>query len=395
MAPFEMSILDKPMAPAPNHITPDFEHPQDEAALAYIVLAISLATTTLFAWFRLLCKTFIVGQLHVEDYFIPVAWLAAVGHVACGFVINEFAPIIHSWEMTMRIFGKYLLWYKLGSIFYNISIVLIKISMLIQVLRVFVPRGSQSKTYYVCHALIWVNVIYYAITVFTMMFTCRPIQKSWQPWVPGTCMNIGAISMSTAAVNLVGDLCILAVTQVKIWKLMRVERRQRIKLSVVFFAAIIPCAFAIMCLWYNTLSLQGHDFAHTSAYMTIACHGEIASGMFVLFLPMLPRFFTHVKENTTLFSTSRTNLNRRSKKQSQSTEVEFSDVTGSRLQRDYEAAQAADAGRVGRKKSLWHISYSESDRNSSEDQRPIFPTSSKNDAKNGIFVQTEVSVNSR
>jgi hypothetical protein len=127
----------------------------------------------------------------------------------------------------------------MAFICYNISIVLIKVSMLIQVLRIFVPRGSQSKTYWCCHALIWMNTIFYTVAVFLMIFTCRPISKTWQPWLEGKCLDMGAIAMSTATVNLVGDLCILFLTQHKIWNLMRVERKQRIKLSIVFCAAIM------------------------------------------------------------------------------------------------------------------------------------------------------------
>lgn len=111
--------------------------------------------------------------------------------------------------------------------------------MLIQVLRIFVPRGSQSKTYYVVHGLIWMNSVYYVIIVFLMIFNCRPIHKGWNPWVPGKCMEIGIIAMCTAIVNLIGDLSILFLTQKVIWNLMRVERRQRLKLSVVFFAGIM------------------------------------------------------------------------------------------------------------------------------------------------------------
>ena len=111
--------------------------------------------------------------------------------------------------------------------------------MLIQVLRVFVPRGSRSKTYWACHALILMNTLFYFIAVFLMIFTCRPISKAWKPWIQGHCMDMGQIVTATAAVNLIGDLAILFLTQVKIWNLIRVEKKQRIKLSVVFCAALV------------------------------------------------------------------------------------------------------------------------------------------------------------
>ena len=167
-------------------------------------------------------------------------------------------------------------------------------------------------------------------------------------------MQIGMIAMSTAIVNLVGDLSILFLTQKVIWNLMRVERRQRLKLSVVFFAGIMyvtfpshlphqadqfrsPCVFAIMCLYYNDHQMNSTDFTRDSMYMTIACYGEIASGMFVLFLPVVPKFFAHLKS-----SPSFTLL---SNKRSQRGTV-ISSVQG-------------DATPGERKKSLFHISYTQ------------------------------------
>lgn len=160
-------------------------------------------------------------------------------HIACGFKICSFAPIVHNWDVTLLTFSKYILWHSISSILYNIAIVLIKVAMLIQVLRIFVPRGTQSKTYYVAHGLIWMNVLYYTITVSLMIFDCQPIKKTWKPLIPGKCMDIGIIKMSTAVVNLIGDLSILFLTQNVIWNLMRVERRQRLRLSLVFMAGIV------------------------------------------------------------------------------------------------------------------------------------------------------------
>ncbi|KAJ4299437.1 hypothetical protein N0V90_004682 [Kalmusia sp. IMI 367209] len=345
-----MAVIDLQQAvatPPPGH-TSNFEHPPNEAALAYTTLALALATVTLFTWFRFLVKLCIMEKLHLEDYLIPFAWIAAIVHIACGFMINQFAPIIHSWDMTMETFGKYLLWYRISSIFYNIAIVIIKVAMLIQVRRIFVPRGSQSKTYYVVHGLIWMNLLYYTIIVFLMVFNCQPIERGWKPWIPGKCIQIGLIAMSTAIVNLIGDLSILFLTQKVIWNLMRVDRRNRIKLSIVFTAGIVPCGFAIMCLYYNDKQMHSTDFTRDSMYMSIACYGEIASGMFVLFLPVVPKFFTHLKTQTGFSSFSR-----------------------------HRTLVSSDGGHGGsraeaKKKSLFHISYTQKE---SEERLAINVTS--------------------
>lgn len=81
--------------------------------------------------------------------------------------------------------------------------------------------------------------------------------------------------------------------------------------------------------------MHSTDFTRDSMYMSIACYGEIASGMFVLFLPVVPKFFTHLK-----------------------TASSFSLLSNRRSQRG--TLVSSEQGNVGeRKKSLWHISYTQ------------------------------------
>ncbi|KAH7130508.1 hypothetical protein B0J11DRAFT_504287 [Dendryphion nanum] len=294
MAPLDLS---RPVATPPEGIDSNFTNPENKAILAYTTVIAAIVLVTFFTWFRIGVKFFVVKALHLEDYLMPIAWLTALVHFAAGLVLWDFAPIIHSWDISLLTFSKYLIHFRLSWIFYNLSIALIKVSMLIQVLRIFVPRGSQSRTYYVVHSLIWITTAYYTIMLFLMVFTCQPISKLWTPWKKGTCMKIGAMSVTTACFNVVTDLAILVIAQRVIWKVLSRDKEKRIRLSLVFCAGIIPCIFSALCLYYNYLEMEGGDFVHDSALMALACYGEIVSGMFVLFLPVLPRFYSHVKQS--------------------------------------------------------------------------------------------------
>ncbi|KAF2682919.1 hypothetical protein K458DRAFT_48075 [Lentithecium fluviatile CBS 122367] len=341
-------------APPPPGVQSNFDSPPNRATLAYAAVITSLIAVTLFAWTRLFVKICIIRRLHAEDYLIPIAWLAAMGQVTCGLLVNDFAPIVHSWDLTWHNFGRYLLLLRLGAVFYNISIVLMKVSVLIQILRIFVPHGSSSKTYWVAHGLMWSNMVYYTIAIFLFIFTCDPVAKAWKPWLPGKCKQMGGISISMAAANLAGDFLTLFLTQKAIWDLMRVREKQRLKLSVLFFAGIIPCGFAIVCLVYSSKTVHTKDFAYDSSLMWAACYGEIASGMFVLLLPVLPRFFMHLRD------------------------ARFASfLTGSRGVSEIQSSNVGPASgktvtKSGqRKNSLWHVSYTE--RNSEEDMIIMSP----------------------
>ena len=95
-----------------------------------------------------------------------------------------------------------------------------------------------------------------------------------------------------------------------------------------------------MCLIYNRKLSNTNDFTRTSMYMSIACYWEIASGLFVLFLPVVPKFVSDLKKNYSF----RTLSSKASKKPSSA----FSDG----------GHEAASGGR-GRNKSFNHITYTE------------------------------------
>ncbi|ORY14092.1 hypothetical protein BCR34DRAFT_599501 [Clohesyomyces aquaticus] len=341
--------LDNPAALPPPGVVANFTNPPNEAVLGYSIIIICIVIVTFFAWFRFAIKLFIVRTLHFEDYLIPFAWLAAMGHYAVSLVVFDFAPVIHTWDITLRTLSTWLFYFRLTAVLYNFSILLIKLSILIQVQRVFVPRGPQTKTFYLICSLIVTNLLFYVALIFAIIFNCSPMEKGWKPWVEGTCLSITGIAIAQAIFNLISDLLILFITQKVIWEIVRVKRSERIGLSVVFCAGIIPCGFSAMCLYYNYREKHSADLTYAAALMSMACYGEIASGMFVLFLPVLPRFFKHLKMKPLFPSLFRSRGTSGSGKGSE--ELDFVDV-------GVAGGEAGGGVRRGHGRSVWHISYS-------------------------------------
>lgn len=75
--------------------------------------------------------------------------------------------------------------------------------------------------------------------MFLMVFTCQPVSKLWSPWKEGKCMNMGAMSVTTACFNVVTDLAILAIAQRVIWKVLNRDKEKRMRLSIVFCAGLM------------------------------------------------------------------------------------------------------------------------------------------------------------
>jgi hypothetical protein len=115
---------------------------------------------------------------------------------------------------------------------------MLKICILLQFLRIFVPAGERRKTYWATHILIWLNTLFYTVTVFVEIFACKPMRKQWDPLITtGKCVNTPAAYLTSQSFNLALDLIILIWTQAIIWSL-HMSIQQKLKLGVLFTAGL-------------------------------------------------------------------------------------------------------------------------------------------------------------
>ncbi|KAF2187316.1 hypothetical protein K469DRAFT_771728, partial [Zopfia rhizophila CBS 207.26] len=170
---------------------------------------------------------------------------------------------------------------KIGSIMYSLAVLSIKVPILIQVLRI-------------THALIWLNVLFYAACTFVEIWSCRPFTKAWKPWEPGSCVNLPAVEMASGVFNVVTDLTMLVLVQRVIWAL-KVRRRNRACLGGIFCIGIMASVFALLRLWYNYLEIHSHDYSYYAGIMGLFTYLERCCGFLILCLPVLPKFIGSFK----------------------------------------------------------------------------------------------------
>lgn len=129
--------------------------------------------------------------------------------------------------------------FHVGSVLYNVIILPLKVSITLQVLRFFVPPGTRNFTFWMSHALIWLNVVFYITCTFLLIFACKPESKQYDPTVKeGHCLDTAAILISTAVLNTVSDGLMLVLPQRVIWDLTMPIKR-KLGLSAAFFVALL------------------------------------------------------------------------------------------------------------------------------------------------------------
>lgn len=131
---------------------------------------------------------------------------------------------------------------QVGRILYCINMFLIKLAILLQLLRVFVPLKMRNAMFWACHALIWLNFIYYTIYVFLAIFYCNPVKKGWSqqlyPPIEGSCLDLHAAYIAGAVINTASDFSIVILPQPVIWHL-QLSTKRKVGLCVIFLIGLM------------------------------------------------------------------------------------------------------------------------------------------------------------
>ncbi len=109
-----------------------------------------------------------------------------------------------------------------------------KVSILRDWARIFVPRGTRNITFsWICYGMIGINIVYYIAAVFVSSLSCSPHERIWDKTIPGKCIDSKIVLICSASVNVLSDLLILLLPQKVIWDL-RISKKKKIGLSFFF-----------------------------------------------------------------------------------------------------------------------------------------------------------------
>lgn len=127
----------------------------------------------------------------------------------------------------------------LGEVFYGPVAMCIKVAILVNWLRIFVPAHQRNATFWTLHTLIWINILYYSITTLTGIFRCSPMEAIWNPFFEGgrCSIDVEVQYITTSVLNFISDTAILAMPQWSIWNL-QMSRNRKWGLSFLFVIGI-------------------------------------------------------------------------------------------------------------------------------------------------------------
>jgi len=116
------------------------------------------------------------------------------------------------------------------SIFYHLSVNLVKASFVLQYTRLF---NICPSIMFACHTILVTILGATAWGVFGVIFLCNPVRKYWDMTAVGTCMDAETHFWSTSIMGIILDWMIWILPMPVVGKL-KLPRRQKLGLLVVF-----------------------------------------------------------------------------------------------------------------------------------------------------------------
>jgi hypothetical protein len=106
--------------------------------------------------------------------------------------------------------------------------------------------------------LIYVLALYYVAITFVKIFICKPVQKFWNPKVPGTCLNSNTIFISDCIVSLITDFVILISPLPVIWGLQMDLKRKLGSSVALVVGAVYEFLLSLEMAFYRLLTHPEH-----------------------------------------------------------------------------------------------------------------------------------------
>ncbi|KAF1998109.1 hypothetical protein P154DRAFT_536536 [Amniculicola lignicola CBS 123094] len=235
----------------PDGSPPNFQTPQNQNALAPILLITGAVLSTLVVSVRVY-PPLLMGKtvtMQLSDYLVVAAW--AIFGVYMYYVYSiAISPgiFVHQWNVRYIDLVHMLYKVSAGSALYGSIICLTKVAILLDWLHLFVPRRTRNT-------LAW--VIYIVITV-------------------------------NSVIHLVSDLVIVVLPQKVIWGL-RMSREKRAGISALFAIGIFACVCAAVRMVYSVRFMKSEDITYSVSPTGLWSVGDMTSAFLIAGVPSLPR----------------------------------------------------------------------------------------------------------
>ncbi|KAG9231696.1 hypothetical protein BJ875DRAFT_486766 [Amylocarpus encephaloides] len=301
------ALLDGPAMLPPKGVTANFDNPGSLNVFVVPTVVLAIVFPTLALLMRIYTQRSISRPLYWEDYIAILAWAMFIGFCVPSVICGRHAGA-HQWDTPRREVFTMLYWSNTVQIVYCPAIFLVKLSILLQYMRIFVPSRQSNMGMFVGICVVfWGHFLFYVVDIFFQIFSCTPREKAWNKLITtGHCYDLPGIYVASGAVNVASDFIILLLPVFSIWKL-KISTRQKMEVcgafATGFLVGFLPvCAVSIARLVYIVLFFRTEDQTRAVIAPGLCGIAEISLGIICSCLPTVPMFLHVVRAQLPLIS---------------------------------------------------------------------------------------------
>ncbi|KAI0168536.1 hypothetical protein BJ166DRAFT_259214 [Pestalotiopsis sp. NC0098] len=279
----------------PDGTTPNFENPPNRNAFAVIVYTTMLILTTIFAILRIYSRI-ITRMLTLPDVLGLMTFALYLGFVYVSYKhVESHGAYIHIWDIRLKdLPAIYKLFYT-GTLLYLCIVLLIKAAILLEWASIFVPAGTRNGFFWASHAVLAMHLTFFLIMIVFVLVNCSPLDKNWNPIIPGKCFNPNptGTSVAVSVFSLTFDIIIFLLPQRVVWKL-QMSRQKKIGVSALFGIGLLACSSSSFRFAASIEFYKSRDTTYTFSSVALRSLGEATGGFIVFCGPAVPKAIEHL-----------------------------------------------------------------------------------------------------
>ncbi|KAJ5965480.1 hypothetical protein N7481_012194 [Penicillium waksmanii] len=219
--------------------------------------------SALFVAFRLFTRVKLVKKWGYDDLLIIAAWVCSATFFAFIIVERHYGLGQHKASLPPHLIQAELFYLWLSIPFYNLSLILSKLSALVFLTSIFRIRHFLITAYLIMGFLV-VAGLWMVLSGFIF---CVPVPIFWsmnKSLVAAHCLPKAPVWFTNASIQIVTDIIILILPMPIVSKL-RLPKRQRAGIMIIFGVGICVIATSLARVYELSVMVRSHDFTKTNA----------------------------------------------------------------------------------------------------------------------------------
>ncbi|KAI0098555.1 hypothetical protein GGR51DRAFT_538178 [Nemania sp. FL0031] len=230
-----------------------------------------------------------------DDYWMLATLASFTANTTVALLSANYGLGKHTWTLSHESVIQAKKFSYATEITYGVTMIFAKISIALFLLRITVHRAQR-----------WIIYIITALTciagltlVFIVAFQCKPLARAWDGDIPGSCISVQAIPISTYTYSALAVVTDLTFTILPIFIVWHLQMNKRTKLALVpIFSLALLASLAVVIRIPLIPQFANPDFLYATAGFGIWSAVEqslaITAGSLITLRPLLRKMFARM-----------------------------------------------------------------------------------------------------